>query len=395
LKKEKTKHAEKHYWHPAFLQAIQHELFDYLDFLEFKYEYQLTSEPLRIDLLIIKKPKDLVIKKNIGRIFKAENIIEYKSPDDYLSIKDFLKVYAYANLYAAITPDVEFSDITLTFIESRYPRDLIKYLTNIRHYKIEETSKGIYNVQGDYLPIQIIESKKLSDKENLWLRSLKYGLEIENADAIIKEGGKRTEKVPLDTYLYILLKTNARIFKELQHMAVRTRKKRETFEEVFTEAGIIPEWMERGFKKGIVQGREEGLEQGNEEGREKARIQIAKNLLAKGSTPELVQEITGLSLEKINSDIFKELHMAVKTKKQRRTFVEVFTEAGIIPEWIEQGFKKGIVQGREEGLEQGNEEGREKARIQIAKNLLAEGSTYEFIHKITGLGLDKIKELNA
>jgi len=86
-------------------------------------------------------------------------------------------------------------------------------------------------------------------------------------------------------------------------MAVRTRKKRETFEEVFTEAGIIPEWMERGFKKGIVQGREEGREEGREkgleEGLEQASIQIAKNLLAEGSTPEFIQKITGLSLETV------------------------------------------------------------------------------------------------
>jgi hypothetical protein len=90
-------------WHPAFLQAIQQELFDYRDSLEFKYEYQLTSEPLRIDLLIIKKPKNLTINKNIARIFRSDNILEYKSPDDYLALKDYLKAYAYANLYAAIT----------------------------------------------------------------------------------------------------------------------------------------------------------------------------------------------------------------------------------------------------------------------------------------------------
>ena len=266
-----------------------------LDFLEFKYEYQLTTEPLRIDLLVIKKLKDLIIEKNIGKIFRSENIIEYKSPDDYLSIKDFLKVYAYANLYSAITPDVDFSDITLTFIESRYPRKLLKYLTEIRKYKIEETSSGIYNVKGDYLPIQIIESKKLSDRENLWLKSLKYDLEIGNADAIIKESENRAEKVSLSAYFSILLDTNPDIFKELQNMAVRT--KRRTFEEVFTEAGIIPEWMERGFKKGIVQGREEG----REEGLEQASIQIAKNLLAKGSTPEFVQEITGINFEIIKN----------------------------------------------------------------------------------------------
>ncbi|MCL2214584.1 MAG: hypothetical protein FWC06_05170, partial [Treponema sp.] len=93
MKYEKEKPSGKLNWHPAFLQAIQHELYDYLDSLEFKYEYQLTTEPLRIDLLIIKKPKDLAIEKNIGKIFRSDNILEYKSPDDYLSIKDFLKVY--------------------------------------------------------------------------------------------------------------------------------------------------------------------------------------------------------------------------------------------------------------------------------------------------------------
>jgi len=36
-----------------------------------------------------------------------------------------------------------------------------------------------------------------------------------------------------------------------------------------------------------------------------------------------------------------------------------------------------------------------QASIQIAKNLLAEGSTHEFIHKITGLSLDVIKNLDS
>jgi len=45
--------------------------------------------------------------------------------------------------------------------------------------------------------------------------------------------------------------------------------------------------------------REEGLEEGMEKGMEQEKLIIAKNLLAKGSTPEFVQEITGLSLEEI------------------------------------------------------------------------------------------------
>jgi len=53
-------------------------------------------------------------------------------------------------------------------------------------------------------------------------------------------------------------------------------------------------------------------------------------------------------------------------------------------------------EGREEGLEEGEEIGREKGMEQekliIAKNLLAEGSTPEFVQRITGLSLEEIEE---
>jgi len=42
------------------------------------------------------------------------------------------------------------------------------------------------------------------------------------------------------------------------------------------------------------------FEEGQEKGQDTAKAAIAKNLLSKGSTPEFVQEITGLSLEIIN-----------------------------------------------------------------------------------------------
>jgi len=43
--------------------------------------------------------------------------------------------------------------------------------------------------------------------------------------------------------------------------------------------------------------------------------------------------------------------------------------------------------------EEGHEEGWEAAKINIARNLLAEGSTPEFVHKITGLDMDTIEGL--
>ncbi|MDR0688722.1 MAG: hypothetical protein LBG08_00435 [Spirochaetaceae bacterium] len=158
--------------------AIQLELLDYRNFLEFLCEYQLTSEPLRVDTVIIKKPPELHIDKKLARIFKEFNLVEYKSLEDYLSINDFYKVYGYACPYAALN-DVSIIGLTLAFVLSRSPRELIKHLLEVRGYAITETYPEIREVLGDIVPIQIIKSKKLSSLDNLWLKSLTGGLDLE------------------------------------------------------------------------------------------------------------------------------------------------------------------------------------------------------------------------
>ena len=77
-------------WHPAFGAALRITLQEELEYLEMREEYLLSKKPLQMDILIIKKLKDVPIRKTIGRIFRKHNIIEYKSPGDSLSINDFL-----------------------------------------------------------------------------------------------------------------------------------------------------------------------------------------------------------------------------------------------------------------------------------------------------------------
>jgi len=210
----------------------------------------------------------------------------------------------YANFYAATTPGVDLADVTLTFIGSRHPRKLLRYLTGTRGYRVEETSPGIYLVRGDYLPIQIIESGKLSESENLWLQSLREGLKNSNACAI-EEGKERVPGINLDAYMDILIRANPRVFMEVKTMA----KKRETLEEVLTEMGFIPEWMERGRVQGVEQGRVQGIEQGRVQGIEQGRVQgieqgvekTARNLLARNMPIEEVAQVTELPIEKIRS----------------------------------------------------------------------------------------------
>ena len=64
-------------WHPTFFADVQVELRKESEKLSFQSEYQLSKKPMEIDVLIIKKKTEEPIEKNIGRIFRKYNIVEY------------------------------------------------------------------------------------------------------------------------------------------------------------------------------------------------------------------------------------------------------------------------------------------------------------------------------
>ena len=105
---------EKIQWHPAFYDAIRAELDAYKHCLSIIPERQLVTEPLRMDLLIIKKLSNIQIKKNIARLFLQDNLFEYKAPGDTLAVSDYNKVFGYAYIYAFLEK-LDVRGLTLTF----------------------------------------------------------------------------------------------------------------------------------------------------------------------------------------------------------------------------------------------------------------------------------------
>ena len=235
-KEKKTK--GKLPWHSAFYAGLQIELEEEAYKLTFENEHQLGTDPMRIDVLIIKKYTEEQIQKNIGRIFREYNIIEYKSPEQYLSIDAFYKVLGYACFYKA---DVQYVDtikaekITISYVSKSYPRKLIQHLKSVRGYRLVSKDKGIWYIEGGMFPMQLIVTSKLSEEDNFWLKNLTNDLkEKSEADKMFEEYGKHSDSKLHKSVMDLIMQANERIGKEAKGNMCNAL--RELFKEEIDEA---------------------------------------------------------------------------------------------------------------------------------------------------------------
>lgn len=209
-------------WHPAFFAGIQIELEEEREKLIFENEHQLSTKPMEIDVLVIKKHSDVQIQKNIGRIFRGHNIVEYKSPEDSFSINDFYKVYGYACFYKSDTETVDAiraDDITITFVVKQFPREMLKKLQRTRNLQVVKFDEGIYHISGDIFPIQIIHTAKLSKENNFWLRNLTNDLKAkEDARKLLEKYNERQQEHLYQSLMDVIVKANIELFEEVDDM---------------------------------------------------------------------------------------------------------------------------------------------------------------------------------
>lgn len=209
-------------WHPAFYAGLRIELEEDAENLIFDTEYQLGKKPMQVDVLVVKKNGDIPVRKNIGKIFRKYNIIEYKSPEDSLSIDDFYKVYGYACFYKADTggaDSISVDELTITLISRRYPRKLISHLKETTYYTVRNVEKGIYYVEGDRMAIQLLVTSELSQEENLWLTSLTNDLREKQAvHQLLTEFEKHRENSLYIAVMDMILHANKEVFEEVKGM---------------------------------------------------------------------------------------------------------------------------------------------------------------------------------
>ena len=274
-------------WHPGFSAALRVELEEELDELCIEDEHMLSKKPMQIDVLVVKKKGEQPIRKNIGRIFRKHNIIEYKSPEDYLSVNDFYKVYGYTCFYQSETKRVKEippEEITITFICNHYPQKLLEHLKKFKGIEAKKQEAGIYYLLGDSFPIQLVIVKELSKEENYWLQNLRCNLKTGEE---IQEVG-RYEQVKHKAY-----------YSEVMNLIVRANQKQMEEEKNMCEA--LNELFAEELREADLRGRKEGHKEGIEQG-EKSGIKLAKRvfkLTAEGCSAENIAQECGISVEKV------------------------------------------------------------------------------------------------
>ena len=264
-------------WHPAFFAGIQIEFSEEKEKLTFENEHQLGTKPKQIDVLIIKKESETRLRKNIGKIFRKYNIIEYKSPEDYISIDDFYQVYGYACFFKADTKkvnEIKAEEITITFVCKRKPEKLIKHLQEERGFRLEG-EEGIYTIYGDFFPMQLLVTSELSKTENFWLHYLTDDLKtVEEANKILgKYEGHQKENL-YKSVMNIIVNANRELFKEAKKVCEALRE-------------LMKEELEEREKAGRI------------EGERKVKIHLIQTKLSKGKTVESIAEDLEESVENV------------------------------------------------------------------------------------------------
>lgn len=281
LKDKKTQ------WHPAFCCAVQLELKEDAQYLEYTSEYVLNTKPLQIDLLVIKKKSDIELKNEIGKIFRKYNICEYKSPDDSMNSNTFLKVLSYAYLYKTqekYVDEIALDEITITMVREQKPQKLFKWFSS-NGYIIRQKYAGIYYIEKEYhFLVQVIVSSELSKENQKWLTLLSRSLEREDAERALKQLYDLSEAEQEKLGSAVLL--------------VAEDENRELFEVVKEDENMC-EFIRKFMAPEIAEAREEAKQEGRAEGRAEGIKDIIMNSLRAGNSATDISRIMQIPIKEV------------------------------------------------------------------------------------------------
>ena len=240
---------EKIQWHPAFAAAMGLEFKSDYEYVRIEQEHNLSKEPLRIDLLVLKvNNNERKFSNEIGHIMKTYNIIEYKSPED-----------------GAV-------------IEQKFP--------------------GIYYITGNTLfPVQIVVVKELDKQTHSSLRVLMDKADREDVETFLQNSVKANEpweREDIDAVLQASVSANKELYEAIRRDSGMCQALRE----------LMKDEIEDAEKRAEKRGERRGERRGEKNGGIRKESIIVKNMYNNGITPEEISTMTNINLVRVKNIVY-------------------------------------------------------------------------------------------
>jgi len=242
-------------YHYGFYAATHAEYHAFREVLEFLQEQKLGVEPVELDMLIIKQDGPNPLRDPIGKFFRKYNILEYKSPEDGLTIDDFYKVQTYACLYKSRGKTVDSipgTALTVSIFRHTFPREMFAALKRTG-LEAAETHPGVYHIEGPLtVPAQVVVTSQLPAGEYAAFKVLAKDASREDILQFMTERGDYNPE-DVRTILRVSIAANEKIFQELEKEGIMMGAFERVFHEELTAA------QDAGRRDGISIGEARGV----------------------------------------------------------------------------------------------------------------------------------------
>ncbi|RHS80757.1 hypothetical protein DW928_07045 [Firmicutes bacterium AM43-11BH] len=126
-----------------------------------------------------------------------------------------------ASGFSGINPDkiceIPPDELTITFICNHFPRRMVQHLKEFRGLNISHVEAGIYYITGDAFPMQLLVTRELDPKENLWLQSLRNNMsKPEEIEVLLKEYEAKKSSKLYQAAMEVITRANWDAVKEVK-----------------------------------------------------------------------------------------------------------------------------------------------------------------------------------
>ena len=271
-------------YHYGFYGAVHAEYEPTHIQMEYLQEHELGKEPVRMDMLVIKRDS-AALTDPIGSFFRTHNVLEYKSPEDGLTVDDFYKAQGYALIYKGLGETVNaipLEELTVSVFRHNFPRKLFQTL-EAAGLKVRKASPGIYRFEGPLsVPAQVVVISELPPGLYSPFKALGKGASREDILRLFRLTGSGNPRMVdyVRAVLRVSVFINGKTIAAIKEDGTMTQTS-------YVEA--LNQLFEEEFQKKKEEGIREGIEEGIKIGSKGTREEMQKlffERLRQGGMPE-------------------------------------------------------------------------------------------------------------